>query len=50
MKNTERTTAGCKNGGFSAFLETKVLKQSLGFFSNFSAENPPLCKAAKRQR
>jgi len=36
-------------GGLSAFLETKVLKQSLGIFSNFGAENPPHRKAEKRQ-
>lgn len=35
-------------GGLSAFFETFVLNQSLGFFSNFSAENPPHRKAAKR--
>ncbi len=42
------TTAVCKNGGFSAFLETFVLVESSGIFSNFCAENPPLLQAAKR--
>jgi hypothetical protein len=42
------TTAVCRNGGFSAFLETFVLVESLGIFSNFSAEKPPLLQAAKR--
>jgi hypothetical protein len=41
-------TAVCRNGGFCAFLEAKVLKQSSGIFSNFGAENPPLLQAAKR--
>ncbi|MBN8567864.1 MAG: hypothetical protein J0M25_14170 [Flavobacteriales bacterium] len=44
-----RITAVCKNGGFSAFLETFVLIESSGIFSNFGAENPPLLQAAKRQ-
>ena len=35
-------------GGLGAFLETKVLNQSLGIFSNFSAENPPHRKAVSR--
>ncbi|MFY7937984.1 MAG: hypothetical protein ACOVOQ_11450 [Flavobacterium sp.] len=48
IKNTERTTAVCRNGGFSAFLETFVLVESLGIFSNFGAEKPPLLQAAKR--
>jgi hypothetical protein len=48
IKKHNRTTAVCKNGGFSAFFETKVLKQSSGIFSNFGAENPPLLQAAKR--
>jgi len=37
-----------QNGGFSAFLEAKVLNQSSGFFSNFGAEKPPLRQAAGR--
>lgn len=41
-------TAVCKNGGFSAFLETKVLIESFGIFSNLSARKPPLLQAAKR--
>ena len=44
----EPLTAVCKNGGFSEFLETFVTNQSLGIFSNFSAESPPLLQAAKR--
>ena len=44
----EPLTAVCKNGGFSVFLETFVTNQSLGIFSNFSAESPPLLQAAKR--
>jgi hypothetical protein len=39
----------CKNGGFSAFLKTFVLVESLGIFSNFGAESPPLLQAANRQ-
>ncbi|MEZ4911158.1 MAG: hypothetical protein R2774_09885 [Saprospiraceae bacterium] len=42
------STAVWQNGGFGAFLEAKVLNQSLGFFCNFGAENPPLRQAAKR--
>ena len=41
-------TAVWQNGGFSAFLETFVLNQSLGIFSNFGAEKPPLRQAADR--
>ena len=41
-------TAVCRNGGFSAFLETFVLVESSGIFSNFGAESPPLLQAAKR--
>lgn len=40
-------TAVCKNGGFSAFLETFVLVESSGIFSNFGAEKPPLLQAPK---
>ena len=47
-KKSDRTTAVCKNGGFSAFLETKVLVESSVIFSNFGAEIPPLLQAAKR--
>ena len=43
-----RSTAVCRNGGFSAFLETFVLVESSGIFSNFGAERPPLLQAAKR--
>jgi len=39
-----------QNGGFGAFLEGKVLKQSSGIFSNFGAEKPPLRQAAGRWR
>ena len=38
----------CRNGGISAFLETIVLVESSGIFSNFGAESPPLLQAAKR--
>jgi hypothetical protein len=48
-KKSDRTTAVCRNGGFSAFLETFVLVESSGIFSNFGAEKPPLLQAAKRQ-
>ena len=48
MKKNERATAVCRNGGFSAFLETFVLVESSGIFSNFGAESPPLLQAAKR--
>ncbi|MBS1517644.1 MAG: hypothetical protein JSS91_06125 [Bacteroidetes bacterium] len=41
-------TAVWQNGGFSAFLEAKVLNQSSGIFSNFGAEKPPLRQAANR--
>ena len=44
----EHTTAVCRNGGFSAFLETFVLVESSGIFSNFGAESPPLLQAARR--
>jgi len=44
----QHITAVCKNGGFSAFLETFVLVESSGIFSNFGAENPPLLQAAGR--
>jgi hypothetical protein len=47
-KKPEQLTAVCKNGGFSAFLETFVLAESSGIFSNFGAESPPLRQAAKR--
>lgn len=40
-KNTDPITAVWQKRGFSAFLETFVLAKSLGFFSNFGAENPP---------
>ena len=51
MENkNERTTAVCKNGGFSAFLETFVLVESSGILSNFGTESPPLLQAAKRWR
>ena len=47
-KKSDRTTAVCRNGRFSTFLETFVLVESSGIFSNFSAENPPLLQAANR--
>ena len=47
-RKSERTTAVCRNGGFSAFLETFLLVESSGIFSNFGAEKPPLPQAAKR--
>jgi hypothetical protein len=37
-------------GGFSAFLETFVLVESLGIFSNFGAEKPPHRKAERRYK
>jgi len=37
-----------QNGGFGAFLETKVLNQSSGIFSNFGSYKPPLRQAAGR--
>ena len=46
----DRLTAVCRNGGFSAFLETLVLVVSSGIFSNFVAESPPLLQAAERCR
>lgn len=49
-KKGEGITAVCRNGGFSAFLETFVLVESLGIFSNFGAENPPLLQAAGRYK
>ena len=42
------STAVCKNGGFSDFLETFMLVESSGISSNFGAEKPPLLQAAKR--
>jgi len=33
--------------GLVLFLETFVLAESSGFFSNFGAEKPPLLQAAK---
>ena len=41
-------TTVCRNGGFWDFLETFVLVESSGIFSNFGAESPPLLQAAKR--
>jgi len=35
-------------GGFGAFLETFVLVESLGIFSNFCAEKPLHRKAERR--
>jgi hypothetical protein len=40
------TQAVWRNGGFSAFLEAKVLNRNSGIFSNFGTENPPLRQAA----
>ena len=47
-KKADRITAVCRNGGFWDFLETFVLVESSGIFSNFGAESPPLLQAAKR--
>jgi hypothetical protein len=41
-------TSVLRYGGFSAFLEAKVLKQSSGIFSIFGAEKPPHRKAERR--
>ncbi len=44
MRKGDRTTSVLRDGGLSAYLETKVLNQSLGFFSNLGAENRHLAK------
>ncbi len=49
-RSTIAQQAVWQNGGFGAFLEAKVLKQSSGIFSNFGAEKPPLRQAAGRWR
>ncbi len=46
LAHARHTHAVWQNGGFGAFLEGKVLKQSSGIFSNFGAEKPPLRQAA----
>ena len=46
IKPTANT--GLQNGGFRDFLETFVLAESSGIFSNFGAEKPPLQQAANR--
>ena len=47
-KKADRITAVCRNGGFSDYLETFVLVESSGIFSNFGAEKQPLLQAAGR--
>jgi hypothetical protein len=42
----QQVTAVCINGGFSAFLETFVLVESSGIFSNYGAENLPSCQTS----
>jgi hypothetical protein len=47
-KNTERTTAVWRNGGFSASYDSFVVCSSAVLRLNFCAKNPPLRQAAKR--
>ena len=47
-KNTERTTAVWRNGGFSASYDSFVVGSSAVLRLNFCAKNPPLRQAAKR--
>ena len=47
-KNTERTTAVWRNGGFSASYDSVVVGSSAVLRLNICAENPPLRQAAKR--
>ncbi len=47
-KNTERTTAVWRNGGFSASYDGFVVGSSAVLRLNFCAKNPPLRQAAKR--
>ncbi len=47
-KNTERTTAVWRNGGFSASYDSFVVGSSAVLRMNICAENPPLRQAAKR--
>jgi hypothetical protein len=44
-KKVDRITAACRNDWFSVFLETFVLVESSGIFSNFVAESPSLLQA-----
>jgi hypothetical protein len=46
-KNTERTTAVWRNGGFSPSYDSFVVGSSEVLRLNFCAKNPPLNKAAK---
>jgi hypothetical protein len=47
-KNTERTTAVWRNGGFRASYDSFVVGSSAVLRLNFCAKNPPLRQAAKR--
>ena len=47
-KNTERTTAVWRNGGFSASYDSFVVGSSAVLRLNFCAKNPPLRQAANR--
>jgi len=47
-KNTERTTAVWRNGGFSASYDSFVVGSSAVLRLNICAKNPPLRQAAKR--
>ena len=47
-KNTERTTAVWRNGGFSASFDSFVVGSRVVLRLNFCAKNPPLRQAAKR--
>jgi hypothetical protein len=42
--NIASATSVLRYGGFSEFLETFVLNQNLGIFSNFGAKTPPFAK------
>lgn len=47
-KKTNAQQAVWQNGGFGAFLEAKVLKQSSGIFSNFVLKNRHFAKLLGR--
>ena len=47
-KNTERTTAVWRNGGFSASYDSFVVGPSTVLRLNFCAKNPPRQQAEKR--
>ena len=48
-KNTERTTAVWRNGGFSVSYDSFVVGSSAVLRLNFCAKNPPLRQAANRR-